>query len=126
MDTPPTEVSAPLKFLQTLKQLFSHKYHHLTPEERLIRGLIHFPMGVLNGYLLEKHPRTGSAAFIAFIVYEIQEHNEIRDQAYPDLIGHLAGLPVYAIYQSIRHRGPTTHEHTTLHQARKVPTHGKR
>jgi len=52
---------------------------------------------VVNGYLFVKYPTFGMGLLIVFLVYEVAQDHNTKDQCHQDILGHLVGLTVAAV-----------------------------
>jgi len=61
------------------------------------RFALHFLVGVLNAILFGVSVWIGTVFALGFVVYELNEDWHLRDHAYHDLAGWLAGMTVAAM-----------------------------
>lgn len=71
-------------------------------KDRIIRALIHIPVGFICAFIGEKHPIVAVIFAITFIVgYEFNEDKYRKDQAWKDILGFLIGISIYYIGEEI-------------------------
>ena len=78
------------------------KEHELSFTNRLMRGLMHVPHGLLCAYELDHWPHIGWSHFLAFMTYEISENHDIHDYAFPDIAGFLGGQMAYSVGKIVK------------------------
>jgi len=68
------------------------KWRERSTKEKVIRALIHVPVGICNAFLLYAEPVFGILFFTGFFIYEIEESYHLKDGAFLDIYGWLCGF----------------------------------
>lgn len=78
------------------------KYRHrVSPGRRVLRGLLHVPVGAFGAWLFERDAPAAKTFAAAFTFYEYIEDKAISDHAYVDYIGWLVGFAGYKLARSV-------------------------
>ena len=78
-----------------------HYQHRTKLWQRIVRCLIHIPIGGLTALLFSQGVHLGWCFFLGFFAYEIVEDARISDHAYVDILGWLVGFPCYVICEKL-------------------------
>ncbi len=62
--------------------------------QKIYRCLLHLPVGLAVVLFLLIHPLLSGLFFSGFLVYELNEDCHLKDRAYVDIFGMLAGMAV--------------------------------
>jgi len=65
------------------------------------RFFLHLPLGIAAYRMAKKSPMAALSLVILFIVYELNEDDYIKDHAYKDLQGMMAGMIVYLLKEEV-------------------------
>lgn len=64
---------------------------------RVIRALIHVPLGLLQGYASRISWNLSLTFCLCFLTYEVIEDWRIHDKSFNDILGYLIGLGAYIV-----------------------------
>ena len=67
-----------------------------------IRFWLHFPIGLLAGWISLFYPIIGLTFFLGFLTYEAMNDWRKWDWSYKDVLGGVAGYPVIPLLISLR------------------------
>jgi len=84
----------------TLRQAEVKAVRFIATAQRILtskRMWMHLPLGMVNGYVLVKHPALGIGLLLCFLVYELAQDHSANDAGYQDILGHLVGLSVVCV-----------------------------
>ena len=69
----------------------------VTRKAQIVRALIHFPVGLLQGFATSVSWAAALTFCLAFLTYEVIEDWRISDKSYNDIFGYLLGLGTFII-----------------------------